>query len=177
MKTCVILLLVFVALFINFQANAADLAIVVGLKTDSATANNTAIAVDSRSGYNAGMLGYFELGPQILLRFGMVYTPRTYGLAAGDVKLTYVDIPVGLMWKFSDYGGVYASANAAMNVSAACPTSCANLANVANGYQFGFNFKFAPHMGGVIYYEAMSSLVVNIENPKAVAAQFLYTFE
>lgn len=177
MKTCVILLFFCVEFFLSLSVNAADLAIVVGLKTDSATSNNTAITVESRSGYNAGMLGFFELGPQVLLRIGMIYTPRTYGLTAGDIKLMYVDIPAGLMWKFSDYGGAYISANAALNVSASCPTACANLANVANGYQFGFNFKFAPHMGGVIYYEAMSSLVVNIENPKAVAAQFLYTFE
>lgn len=159
-------------------AHSADLAIVAGLKSDSATANNPAVTVDSRNGYNVGMLSFFELGPQVILRLGFVYTPRTYGLTAGDVKLTYVDIPVSLMWKFSDYGGAYIGANAAMNVSASCPGGgCSNLTSVVSGYQFGFNFKFAPHMGGVIYYEAMGAMVQNIENPKSVVAQFLYTFE
>ncbi len=178
MRYCVIIITVILALQYSKHASANDIGLVLGYKSDSATANNTSVTVDTRTNLNFGMLSFFELGPQILLRMGFIYNPRNYGLTTGEVKLTYVDVPVGLMWKFSDYGGAFIGANAALNVSASCPAgACTNLNNVASGYQFGVNFKFAPHMGGAFYYEAMGSLVQNIENPKAVAIQFLYTFE
>jgi hypothetical protein len=168
--------IILVSVFISCFSWAADMGVAIGFRSDSATANS-GTNVDSRTNTMLGGLGLFELGPQVVLRLGFNYTPRSYGVAGGDAKFTYIDVPVGVMWKFSDYGGVFGGINPALSVSASCPGTCSGVSNMPVGYQFGLQFKFAPQMGLTMFYESMGAISQGIDSSKAVAAQFLYTFD
>jgi hypothetical protein len=168
--------IIIISFLISSLAAAADMGITLGYRSDSATANSGA-AIESKNNVMIGGVGLVDLGPQIVLRLGFNYTPRSFGLVSGEAKFTYIDIPVGILWKFSDYGGAFAGVNPSLMVSGSCPGGCSGTANMPVGYQFGIQFKFAPQMGLAMYYESMGALTQGIDSAKAVAVQFLYTFD
>lgn len=168
-------------LIFSISALASDFGVVVGARNDSATSNTTTTQVNSNTNYMAGVVGAIDAYSQIQIRTGFLYTSRAYGYvpatgATGTATFTSLDVPVGLLWKLSDYGGPFVGANVAMNVSSSCPGTCTNVAGFPAGVQIGAQFKFAPMFGGAIYYESMAAVVNGIDNPKAAVAQLIMTF-
>jgi hypothetical protein len=174
-----IMMLTFMAATNSF---ASDYGVVIGVRSDSATSNNLNTQINSNTDYMAGVVGVMDAFSQFQLRSGFLYTTRSYGYipqsgASGTATFSSLDVPVGLLWKMSDYGGPFLGANVALNVSSSCPGgTCTGLSSMPVGLQLGAQFKFAPQFGAAIYYESMGPLGIDIDSPKAAVGQLLITF-
>ncbi|GIL18084.1 MAG: hypothetical protein BroJett040_18350 [Oligoflexia bacterium] len=166
--------------FNGLVAQASDFTGVLGFRSDSAQ------DVQSRTGYNVGALAFMDMAEKVALRAGFIYTQRAYGITSGstelgDAKMTYFDVPVGLMFKFSDLGGVFLGGVMAMNVGKDCSTTlgnvCDGLQSNPYGWQMGVSFKFHPQLGGEMVYESLSKVTTNIKENKAAIINLKVYFE
>ncbi len=170
------------AMAFGLNAEASDYGVLIGVRSDSATSNAASTSISGNTDYQAGVIASIETISSLEVRTGMLYTTRQYGYTpatgvAGQANYTYADIPLGLLWKLSDYGGPFVGGNFGFNVASSCPGgSCTGVASSISGYQFGVHFKFAPQFGGELYYEAMGAVMPGIDSPKAVAANLFITF-
>lgn len=186
-----LLVLAFTSL-ISISVFANDFAAVLGVRTNSWDITpSTNITASGKNGYQAGILGFIEMNPVLLFRSGFIYTNRIFtSKATGsatelEYNYSYFDIPATVMYKFSDFGGVFGGAVIAMNAGKSCSGANCSTDGVKSslvGIQFGASFKFAPQMGAELYYETISGDVQSAagsanNNAKSVVANFLITFE
>ena len=169
---------------VGVYAQAQDMGVIVGARADSADATTAGLTTQGKTNFQVGAIAKFELKDAWQIRSGFIYTQRNYTLQLGsndigDLKFTYFEIPVGLLYKFSDFGGAFVGTSLDFNVSKSCPGgSCTGVSSMPIGMQVGASFKFAPQMGAEIYYEALTSkLADNAEAPKAVIVNFMVTFD
>ncbi|PIS10658.1 MAG: hypothetical protein COT73_08295 [Bdellovibrio sp. CG10_big_fil_rev_8_21_14_0_10_47_8] len=176
-------------LFVSNAAWAGDFAVAVGFRSNSADADVSGYTITSKTGYGLGAIGFFDVGNQLQVRSGFLYNQRNYtltqtGVPDKDLNMSYVDIPVTAMYKFADYAGAFAGPVFGLLASKECKASggCSSVENPSSmvvGFQMGASFKFAPQMGGEIYYEIIpTKFWKNLaENARTVGANFLITFE
>jgi hypothetical protein len=155
----------------NLSANAADLALAIGQASDSSIAAN-ATSNDVTGGSILGGIATGDISGALKFRGGMLYRSRAYGNSVAGTKNTYsfnyAEIPLGILWQFTDYGGAFAGLNIGMNVSANCsPTACASLSGSAIGTQIGFQGKFHPNFGGSMFFESTPALVSTLDRETA----------
>ena len=153
----------------------------VGVRSDSATSNTTTTNIGTQSDYMAGVVAQIDLVGQLQVRTGFFYSPRSYqynplGGPSGLASFTYMDVPVGILWKLSDFGGPFVGANVALNVSSSCPANCTGVQSTPAGWQLGAQFKFMAEWGAALYYESMSAIMTGIDQPKAFVGQLYYMF-
>ncbi len=166
----------------SMAAQASDYGVAIGVRSDSATSNTSSTNITGNTDYQGGVIAIVDVVSPIAIRTGILYTTRQYGYTpllgpSGQANFTYADVPLGLFWQLSDYGGPFAGANFAFNVSSSCPGgNCTGVANTLSGFQFGVHFKFAPQFGADLYYESMAAVMPGIDNPKAVAGNLFITF-
>lgn len=165
----------------SVSAFAQDVGVVAGIRADNADGENN-VTIGQRVNYQAGVVGKFELSGAVQVRTGLIYAQRAYEIRnQGDFVATYFEVPVGLLYKFSDYGGVFLGPSIAFNLSKNCPGGSCNNADVNASplsVQFGGSFKVAPQFGFEVYYEAMTSKVAgSMQNPRAVIANVMLTFD
>lgn len=177
-------LLMCLVTLVGMSAQAQDVGVVFGIRNDSADAKAPGYTIEGKNSFNVGGIAKFELKDAWNLRTGFIYTQRFFEVkngttSLGDAKFTYFEIPVGLMYKFSDFGGAFVGPNIAMNISKECPGgTCTGTNSAPIGLQVGASFKFAPQMGFEFYYETMmAKLNDDIENSKAIVANFMITFD
>ena len=142
---------------------AADFGLALGQSTDSSTMDSST-ANSVTSGAVIGAIAIGEISGSFKFRSGLLYHSRSYGNTVGGTdysySFNYAEIPAGLLWQISEYGGIYAGANIGLNVSSNCsPGTCTGLASTPVSAQFGFQGKFHPNFGGTIYYETSPALV------------------
>lgn len=158
-----------------------DLGVVLGYRSDSGSAN-AASNVASRGNLQAGLVGKFLETP-FQLRTGFMYVQRAYDLttnnaAAGTVSASFVEIPFGALYKFSDYGGLFAGAALNLNLAKSCPISCTGFNASPIALQFGGSFKVAPQFGFEFYYEQLTTnLEANVLSPRAITVSAMATFD
>jgi hypothetical protein len=177
-------LLIMCVLAFGWVAQAQDVGVVVGLRSDSADAETTGDSITGKSSFQAGAIAKFDLKDAWGIRTGFIYAQRAYEYkaAAGgstDLKFTYFEVPVGLMYKFSDYGGAFLGPAIAFNVSKDCGSgTCEGTNSAPMGLQLGASFKFAPQLGAEFYFETgFSKIADGVKSPKAVMANLLITFD
>lgn len=170
-------------------ALANDFAATVGLRSNSADAATTNVTSGSRSGFGAGVIGFFDVADKFAVRSGFIYNQRNYKLTSGttefDMNLSYVDIPVTGMYKFADYAGAFFGPVLSMLSSKECKATTGTCGTVKDPesmimpIQFGVSFKFAPQMGAELYYEMISSEFWKdqLKSSKTVGINLMYTFE
>jgi hypothetical protein len=185
--------MIFLSLIVANTAAANDFAAVFGILTNSAdrVSTTSTASVSGKVGFQAGVIGFIDLTGPLSFRSGFLYSQRTYTTTVAsldtDYKLAYFDIPVTLMYKFAEYGGVFGGVVLANNASKECSTAGCSTDGVKSsmvGYQVGASFKFAPQMGAQFYYEMLpgniqdsSTAVVGLKDGKSVVANFMFTFE
>lgn len=149
------------------------------------------ITTKSEVGYQLGMTGSFELNGPLMFRTGLLYTqrPLTFqvtGATSSEAKvsLTYFDVPLTVMYKFEDYGGVYAGLVAAVNLdksySGTGSLATNNLTDVKSmitPFILGAAFKFAPGMGVNIYFESAGDVAKDQKSYRGVGANFMLNFD
>lgn len=189
MKTNLILQvgLMVAALLVSSMSFAQDVGVVAGIRNDNADGKN-GIDIQGKTGFGAGVVAKFEVSGPLQIRTGFLYTQRAYDLtlpgapaSSGELKMTYVEIPVGVLWKFSDYGGVFAGPAISLNLSKECPGGSCSGSDVNSSplaIQFGGSFKVAPQFGFEVYYETMTSaLAKNVESGRGLVANVMITFD
>lgn len=172
------------ALMIASEGRANEFAITAGPRFDNADTETAGNTIEARLSYQAGVLGFIELGGPHFLRSGFEFATRAYGLktagiSIGDARFTNFDVPLTYLYRFSDYGGAFAGPVVSFNFSKDCPGGpCTGANSTPLGLQIGASFKIAPQIGAEIYYETLTSkLATGIESPKAFVAQFYFSFE
>lgn len=177
------LLLATMVLLGSVAAHANEFAVAGGARFDNADSGVAGTTVEARLNFQAGMLGFIELGGKNYLRTGAQFATRSYGfktttVSLGDARFTSFDVPVGYLYRFSDYGGIFAGGLFTFNFSKDCPGGCTGASSSPVGVQFGSSFKIAPQIGGEVYFEMMSTkMATGIENSKAVVAQLYFAFD
>lgn len=174
------------ALF-SVSAFAQDVGLVVGVRSDNADGNNN-VKITGKTGFQAGVIAKFDMTSALQLRTGFLATQRSYeysittpAVLNDEYRMTYVEIPAGLLWKFSDYGGVFAGPAVSLGLSKSCPGGDCAGAEV-NGsplsFQFGGSFKVAPQVGFEVYYETMlSDVAKDVKSGRSLMANLMITFD
>lgn len=174
------------------NASANDFAAVVGFRSNSADYAGTGSAtVNTKTGFGAGVLGFFDMGQTFQLRSGFLYNQRNVSLGASgatdtDLNIAYVDIPVTAMFKFAEYGGAFVGPVLGLLASKECKVSGSTCSGVIPdpestllAIQFGASFKFAPQLGAELYYEMIPATYWKdaLKSGRTVGANLLFTFE
>ena len=173
-------------------ARAADFGIELGVRSQSADTGAVGFTADSKTDFQLGGIGHFPISGPLNIRSGLLYTSRNVDLtyktagvtSTGTLTLTYFDIPVQALYKFEDYGSVFAGPVISFILDKKCELSNSNTCTVTSAkslllpLQLGATFKFMPQMGATIYFETIPGDVAdNFGNYRAIGANFLFTFD
>lgn len=168
---------------------AGDFGIEAGIRQQSGDSDAANTTGKSEMGFQFGGVAAFQVNGPLYIRTGMLYTQRpltlnstvAFGVNEYKVTMNYVDIPVALMYKFEDYAGVFAGVSLAMNLDASTSNGGGKIEDIKSPYiplLLGATFKFAPQLGGTIYFETGNGDVAKgLKNYRAVGANLLITFE
>jgi hypothetical protein len=161
-----------------------DYGLEVGIRQQSGDATATGVSSDSQNGIQFGGFAHFQIFEKLHIRTGMLYTQRPLLVksALGDEKLmmTYLDIPVALMYKFEEGAGIYGGISLANKLDATSDGAVdpSDVKTPLVPLIFGAFFKFHPNFGVNIYYESASGKVADsLENYRAVGANLMITFD
>jgi hypothetical protein len=174
----------------SVAAEARDFAVSVGARTNSWDISPAGAGSGSgKTGLQAGVLGFIDIGTGLQFRSGFLYTQRLFTATASgfesEYNFSYFDVPLTIMYKFSDFGGVFGGGVLALNSGKSCSGTGCSTEGVKSslvGFQFGASFKFAPQMGGELYYESIPGDIQSAngtagKDAKSVVANLLFTFE
>ncbi|PWU14890.1 MAG: hypothetical protein C5B49_12555 [Bdellovibrio sp.] len=172
------------------SAQAQDVGIVAGYRSDYADGDAN-VTVSSKGNFQGGVVVKFGLSSSLLLRSGLMYTQRAYGFQVpalslnGTIQGSFFEIPVGLLYKFSDYGGVFGGVAPSFGLAKTCSIDGSSQACTIGGQstspmtiQFGASFKVAPQFGFELYYEQMlAAYADSVKSPRALVLQAMVTFD
>jgi len=166
----------------SLNAGAEFMGVELGVRQQSATAETTGISTSAEMAYQFGLVGAFPISENLAFRSGFLYTQRPVTTKSGTTttkySFNYFDIPVTLLWKLNDFGGVYGGVNVALAASADCDNCNASVEKKgALPLVIGGSFKFAPSLGVDVYYEAMNKIGESFKQGSAVGANLLITFD
>lgn len=172
-------------LFLTGTALASDMGVIIGIRNDSAESKSAGVDMASQNNFQAGLIAKFDVSDAVLIRSGFVYIQRNYlaTVAASDVtlKYNYFEIPIGVLYKFNDFGGAFAGVALSLNQSKSSSVSGMEPTGVKSmimPIQIGASFKFAPQMGAELYFETNGGDIDdNLQNNKAIVANLMITFE
>jgi Outer membrane protein beta-barrel domain len=164
-------------------ANYTDMALEVGFRSQNGDVDGAGVSTNAQVGYQFGLTASFPVAEQWSIRSGLLYTQKNVEAEVlttkQDLKFTYVEIPATALFKFADYGGVYAGLNISLNLDDDCgTTACTGVKSLTTPLVIGAQFKFAPQMGGSVYVESLSGEVADgVKNFTAVGANLMITFD
>ena len=168
-------------------ANAAEFAVEGGFRNQSGDATAVSNEASSKTAFQLGGAGSFEISGPLSIRTGMFYTQRPLGFQVGTVEgtysINYFDVPVGLQYKFEDYFSVWAGAGVAVKLDSKCEIGGATCPKVKEKdmvvpLTLGTSFKFAPQLGASVFFEMISGeLTDSTEDYRAVGANLSFYFE
>lgn len=173
----------FAALFLMSQTAKAELkyAIEAGVRQQSGDTDGGG-STSSQMGLQFGATANIQMKDKLHLRTGMLYTQRNLtidGSPDNKVEISYLDIPVTLMYMFEEYAGAFLGVNLALNLdkkSSQGPVT--GLESQMLPIVVGASFKFHPDFGVSIYYESASGKVADgLKDYRAVGANLLITFD
>lgn len=169
-------------------ANAQEFALTAGFRSNNADADRTGFTINGRNGLQFGALAFVPITEQIHFRSGFLYTQKyllsstgTTTVTETELNLSYLDIPATMMFKFSEYGGVFAGFVLSANQAKDCGSGvsvCTGVQSTILPFTIGASFKFAPQMGGELVYEAYGGKVADgVTNLRSLGANFVVYFE
>lgn len=169
-------------------AEAQEFALTAGFRSNNADSDRTGITINGRTGYQFGALAFVPVSGQIHVRSGFLYTQKyllstsgTNPVTETEINLSYLDVPATMLFKFSEYGGVFAGFVLSANQSKDCGSGvsvCTGVQSTVIPFTVGASFKFAPQMGGELVYEAYGSKIADgVTNLRSLGANFVVYFE
>jgi len=163
--------------------------VAAGFRSNQAETDINRAQVNSRTGTQFGVLGFFPIAKTFEVRSGFFYTQRYSEItntASGIVSIdySYFDVPLTVLMRLSEAAGIFAGPVFAFNqskeVSCTNRASCAALdvKSVILPWQAGVGFKFLPQAGGELFFEyTPGDLSTNVSDMKTVGANFIFYFE
>jgi hypothetical protein len=178
------------AIFVSFAAQAqSEFGLSAGIRSGQAETDLQGATLTGKTGFQVGALTWLPIYRGWSIRTGFLYSQRPSMLsntASGDVDIaySYFDVPVTPFYRFSDFAGIFGGPVLAFNqskeVTCSSKTNCAapDVKSFLVPLEIGLDFRFAPLMGGEVYFEYVSgSLSANVFDMKTVGANFLFFFE
>jgi hypothetical protein len=167
---------------ISFQASAQFMGVELGVRQQSASSSVAGVSTSTEMAYQFGLVGAFPMTEILLFRSGFLYTQRPItakvGTATTKYSINYFDIPLTVLWKLNDFGGVYGGVNLALAASADCDNCSGSVEKKgAMPLVIGGSFKFAPNFGVDVYFEALEKFNDAFKEGRAVGANLLITFD
>lgn len=176
---------ILVLTLVSARAMASDFGFEFGFRQQSGS-SVTGTTTKSMVGYQLGGVGHFELTEKLNLRTGFFYVQRPLTVsddATGNeykYQLNYFDIPLTLIFKLEDYGGVYFGPVLGLNLDSSCSGGCKaeNVTSMITPIQIGASFKIASQTGVDIFFETSSGdMAKNLSSYRAVGVNLLFTFD
>ncbi len=179
------ILLSIVLVFFGLSSHAleAQFAVGGGIKSTSIDATAATTNVSGLGGYQLGAYGFFPFTEEFQLRTAFLYSQRAFSTKISntdyDVKLAYLDIPITAMYRFSEFGGVYAGPVISLLQGKDFDrTQITGAKSSVVPLTVGVNFKFHPQIGADIFYEVISGSVADgFENMRSFGASVIIYFE
>lgn len=170
------------------KAEAQDFGLTLGFRSTNVDSVVAGTSTTGETGLQGGALAWIPISEQFYFRGGFLFTQKYFSAdqagGAVDVKFSYLDLPATVMWRFSDFGGVFFGPVLSINQSKSCSDSSTSNCTVAGTksnllpIQFGASFKFAPQLGGELVYEFYSGKISDdFENMRSIGANFVVWFE
>ncbi len=168
--------------FVSFHASAQYMGVELGVRQQSASATAAGASTSTEMAYQFGLVGAFPMAGSLLFRSGFLYTQRPITVKSGATttkySFNYFDIPLTVLWKLNDFGGIYGGLNLALAASADCDNCGVSVDKKgAMPMVLGGSFKFAPNFGLDVYFEAMNKFNDSFKDGSAVGANLLITFD
>lgn len=171
---------------LSTPAFAADFSLEVGFRQQSGSLESETDSVKSQMGYQLGAVGVLPISGPWGVRSGLMYVSRPLSvesdLTGDETKITmnYFEVPAAISYKFEDYASLFAG----LALSFHLDTNVSNNTRVRGEKSLftpvvvGASFKFAPQMGGTLFFESGSGAVADgYENYRAVGASLSVFFE
>ncbi len=186
-----VLLISLMSTFLS-QANAAEFGIEAGVRSQSGDTKVSGFTAESKTGFQLGGVGHFPVSGAFHIRSGFLYTQRNLDLSykvagvtsTGSLTLTYFDVPLHALYKFEDYGSVFAGPSFSFILDKKCEISNGNTCTITGAksllmpLQLGATFKFMPQVGATIYYETIPGDVADdFGSYRAIGANLFVTFD
>ncbi len=136
------------ALEFGFKWNSMDL--------DGATSNKQTL------GFQMGGSIVVDINETFGLRTGLFYSERPFksDFVGGDAsgKITYIDVPVHLMFMLEDYAGIYLGPSLSMKLGdEVTPGSLTGVKSTIVPIAFGGAFKVSENFGLNLFFETIAS--------------------
>jgi hypothetical protein len=165
-----------------------DFGLEVGVRQQSGEVDSSTASAKSQMGLQFGGFVVIPIANAWHVRTGMLYTQRPLkvesDLTGDETKITmsYLDVPVALMYKFEEYAGIFVGTSLGFNIdSSSDDKSVLKVEDVTSPLipmLFGASFKFAPDLGVTLYFETSSGDVAKgLKNYRAVGANLQITFD
>ncbi len=182
------ILTIITSLLVSASAFANDFAAVLGFRSNSADAVSTSVSTSGKTSFGLGVVGIFDLSGPLQGRAGFIYNQRNFSASVSSTEveynMSYVDVPLTLMYRFADYAGAFAGPVVGLLASKECKSTVSNTCSsnpesMITGFQLGTSFKFAPQMGAELYYEVIPSTFWkdSFKDMKTVGVNLMFTFE
>jgi hypothetical protein len=187
MKVLLSALILFFSLSVGAQI---EFGVLGGVRSNQADTDIKRASISSRNSYQFGLLGFLPIWNEFAgLRTGGLISPRYVTInntdsGAVEINYVYIDVPATLMFKFTEYAGIFAgpvlSFNYSKEVSCSLRADCAatDVKSVVAPWILGLHFKFLPQIGAELYYEIVpGDLSANVSQMTAVGANFIFFIE
>lgn len=172
--------LVAVFLFTSSLAHSAEFAFAVGYRLNDGTATETSVSVDSKGGLILGGLSYIEYWSEVWIRTGFLYNERKFileGSAIPQASVNYVDVPLNLVWRPDERGGIFIGPVLGLKASDECGPGDCDAQAIITPVQLGGFVKMGPQLAVEAFYETLAGkLYSRIEDTTAVGVSVLVVF-
>jgi hypothetical protein len=180
-----------------YASGGTDVGFFIGIKdanfSTTANPNSSNPSFTSGVGIAAGVIATGDMSLPVQFRTGAYYSERAASVSAtnsggsnvtANIKFSYIDIPLTVLYRFGDMFGVFGGAVVGLKVAANCSgdgTICnANYASSTDGGvlagQLGVNVKFHPNWSAEAMYDIGLTPVSTDTTASAIGASIIFTY-
>ncbi len=187
LRTGILFIMVLMSFHAQAQISYSMPAIELGMKINSVD-HELAVSNRQTNAYQGGLSVVINLSndsnADFGIRTGLFYSERSFkndlsnGLSVQG-KITYVELPLQLMFKFEDYAGVYIGPAYASQIGDECEgLGCgAGLADIKSSLipiTFGAEFKVFSNLGLNLFFENVSGgIAQSLKNSRAIGLNIM----
>jgi hypothetical protein len=175
-------LLVLIFCLSGFAAQAQQIFIAGGMRSDTADSESSGNSTEGGVGFQAGGILHYDIGG-FKIRTGGLYVTKNFDVKSGstiltEARLSYIEVPVGALFSVNSYADAFAGAVVGFNLAKQCGSGdCSGVNTLPIGIQLGGDFEITSRFGIELYYEmGFTKIADDVKSPRALVAQLLFTF-
>lgn len=170
-------------ILLTLKTQAQEIHAAAGVRSDIADSETRGVDTEGKASFQGGVIAYMDLSESLRTRMGLLISQRRYDVDQGSTilaepRLSYLDIPVGALYNFNEFGGAFAGVNIGLNVTKSCGAgSCTGVNSLPLAGQVGGVLNLMDRMGLELYYEqGITKIADEIENARVLVGQLTYAF-